>query len=277
MEVHSVAMEHGDRMYSHNDIILHDTIVRKNGRIIDISIRSIGGSPNADYANIYVPGILAKRRYYNPNAIQQTLETGMTTATFSHESGSQLCPGEVAEVVKLVTDAVGSAPTLTVHSLGGIHGTEAVTDHNAEVGGMRYMQSAGFGGGRPWRALESLRREALEWWQFMDHAQVALDGISYAMRGARYLPALAFKASTHSIAQDAHELNRIIPVRGLLFNEDPLILSDVVAQSFDAGGIQYERMGGSHLANYGNKVKVVSSAIGRACLDMLEPELKMAS
>lgn len=203
-------------------------------RVVHYTVRT-PGEPQSSEIVLTVPGIMAKRRLYNPFA-RELAEGGVPTAVMAHEGASPLCTQEVLAVVRELADDTQQPVRLVGHSLGGMHATMAALQDPADISGLILMQPAGYGGVYPGHAIASLReRSGNNLWA--DEIRAVRDGLDYLVSSRpSQLFRVAVAASRHHIAKEASGLDQRITRDALLFPHDRLIRADEVSRGLAQAG-----------------------------------------
>lgn len=216
-----------------------DHTLELGSRVVHYTVRT-PEEVTSDEVALVVPGIMAKRRLYNPFA-RDVAERGVTSVTMAHEGASPVCTDEVIEVVKSLADD-GQKPVRVIgHSLGGMHATMAALRAPDDISGLLLMQPAGYGGVNTFRALSSLR-DRPDNKHMLDELRVVADGFDYFVSSPPHvLLQTAYMASRHYVAEQARGLDEHIRLDALLFPHDRLISPDKVRRGLtDAGFNLYE-------------------------------------
>ncbi len=202
-------------------------VVRAVGeRLVHYTLRTPEESM-CDEIVLTVPGIMAKRRLYNPYA-RDLASSGIAAATMAHEGASPLCTQEVLSVVRDIAQSTQRPVRLAGHSLGGMHATMAALHEPEGISGLLLMQPAGYGGVHPMYAISSLRERPGNH-LIASELRAVLDGIDYLVssRPDQLLRA-AIVASQYRVAHEARNLDEHIKRDALLFPHDRLIRADEV-------------------------------------------------
>ena len=214
----------------------HDHTLEMGSRAVHYTIRT-PEEKLSDEVALVVPGIMAKRRLYNPFA-RVMAERGVATVTMAHSGASPLCTDEVIEVVRTLADERQRPVRVIGHSLGGMHSTMAALRAPEDISGLLLMQPAGYGGVHPHHFISSLR-ERPDNHHIPDEIRVLLDGLDYFISSRPYqLLQTAIMASRHSVAEKALDLDSHIRRDALLFPHDRLIHADQVKVGLASAGFR---------------------------------------
>lgn len=183
---------------------------------------------------LVAPGILAKRHTYNPLA-KSLAQAGFTSVTMQHEYGSMMCAEDIRVLAREMQWRLQQPVTIVGHSLGGIHAVEAATDMDDETA-LMLLQSAGFGGVQPLRAIESLLTDRPGNMHLQHELKAVRDGLGYAIKSFRELPGLAHKAGTEVGIKLSAELPDGMDKQAILFPNDRLINSRACGEGLSIAG-----------------------------------------
>jgi pimeloyl-ACP methyl ester carboxylesterase len=196
---------------------------RKLGRrVVNWTVRE----PEQQISNevaLVVPGIMAKRRLYNPFA-RELAEQGITSVTMAHEGASPLCTDEVMMVAQEIADNGQKPIRLIGHSLGGMHATLAALRQPEDLSGLLLMQPAGYGGVHPFHFASSLR-DRPDNRHISDEVRVMLDSLDYLI-------------SSRQVVSEAQYLDEGIARDAIIFPHDRLIHPDKVKLGLASAGFR---------------------------------------
>jgi pimeloyl-ACP methyl ester carboxylesterase len=221
----------------------------------------------SDEVVLDVPGIMAKRRLYNPHA-RDVAERGVTSVTMAHEGASPLCTDEVVAVVKELAEHTQNRVRLVGHSLGGMNATRAALIATEYISGLLLMQPAGYGGVHPRHALSSLR-DRPDNHHVSDEIRVILDGFDYFISSKPHLLLqTVIAASRTRVADQAQDLPEHITRDALLFPHDRLIIPSEVSVGLAQAGFSLysldERLRSGH-----NAIMYRSDNVAEATVDII--------
>ena len=208
---------------------------RKLGRrVVNWTVRE----PEQQISNevaLVVPGIMAKRRLYNPFA-RELAEQGITSVTMAHEGASPLCTDEVMMVAQELADNGQKPIRLIGHSLGGMHATLAALRQPEDLSGLLLMQPAGYGGVHPFHFASSLR-DRPDNRHISDEVRVMLDSLDYLISSRPdQLLRTTIMASRHQVVSEAQYLDEGIARDAIIFPHDRLIHPDKVKLGLASAG-----------------------------------------
>lgn len=214
--------------------VKEDVSLEMGSRTVHYSMRMPEKLVSEEIALI-VPGIMAKRRLYNPFA-RDLAERGVASVTMAHESASPLCTDEVVAVVESLADNGQKPIRLIGHSLGGMHATKAALQAPDDISGLLLMQPAGYGGVHPLHFASSLR-ERPDNTRLSDEIRVLLDGIDYLVSSRPdLLLQTIVTASRHQVLERAIHLESHISRDAILFPDDRLIRTGEVQKGLAQAG-----------------------------------------
>lgn len=225
-----------------------DYTLEMGSRVVHYTVRTPEEAMTEEVA-LVVPGIMAKRRLYNPFA-RDVAESGVTSVTMAHEGASPVCTDEVIAVVQSLADN-GQKPVRVIgHSLGGMHATMAALRSPSDISGLLLMQPAGYGGVNPLYAISSLR-DRPDNSHIPDEIRVLLDGFDYFVSSRPHLLLkTALMASRLDIAERAKELEEHIQRDALLFPHDKLIRADKVRVGLTYAGFALHELDSDILSGH---------------------------
>lgn len=187
---------------------------------------------------LVVPGIMAKRRLYNPYA-QHLAERGVTTVTMAHEGASPLCTDEVLMVADELAMSGQKPIRLVGHSLGGMHATLAAVKRPDIMSGLLLVQSAGYGGVYPHHFAASLL-DRPDNQHIPDELKAIVDGIDY-FRGSHpdQLLRTAVMASRRRVIEEAKTIEGHIEKDAIICPHDRLIRPDKLKNGLARAGVSW--------------------------------------
>lgn len=193
-------------------------------RVVNWTIRE----PEAKSSNevlLVVPGIMAKRRLYNPYA-RDVAERGITSVTMAHEGASPVCTDEVMMVARELADSGQKPVRLAGHSLGGMHATMAALRQPEDISGLLLVQSAGYGGVRPHHFADSLLDRS-DNTHIPDEFRAVLDGVDYFISSSpSEMLKTTLMASRRQVLKEAMDLPSYMQKDAILFPHDRLIRTE---------------------------------------------------
>lgn len=240
---------------------------RKLGRrVVNWTVRE----PEVHISNevaLVVPGIMAKRRLYNPYA-RDLAEQGITSVTMAHEGASPLCTDEVLMVAQELADSGQKPIRLVGHSLGGMHSTMAALKQPEDISGLLLMQPAGYGGVYPLHFASSLR-DRTDNSHIPDEIRVVLDSVDYLVSSRPdQLLRTIIMASRHRVNEDAQHIDERILRDALIFPHDRLIRADKVRRGLASAGFSCHELDGDILSGH-NAIMYRADAVADATVAIM--------
>ena len=252
-----------------------DVSKKLGARVVNWTIRE----PEEQISNeiaLVVPGIMAKRRLYNPYA-RDLARQGITSVTMAHEGASLVCANEVSMVVKELTDRLQKPIRLVGHSLGGMHATMAALEQPEEVSGLLLMQPAGYGGVHPFHFASSLR-DRPDNTHIPDEFRMMADGLDYLISSRpNELMKTIIMASRHCVINEAQNLDESIQRDALIFLHDRLIWPGQVRRGLAHAGFQCCILDDDAVSGH-NAIMYRSQAVAMATTEiMVKDDFALAS
>lgn len=238
------------------------------GRRVDWTIRE-PDQLEVEETLLIVPGIMAKRRAYDPYA-RRLAEYGLRSVTMSHETGTMFCADEVIEVKNRLAEMYDQPVRVAGHSLGGLHATEAVARDSESVSGLLLLQPAGFGGVNPLRAPESIMSER-DNRRVIDEIRMAADGLKYAIKGRAHFVQTVLRAASMIDDETIASLPDDIDRTAIVFANDKLINARLAGANLERAGFSVAELGGEVKSGH-NAQYYRAADVGQLTLQIIKRE-----
>jgi pimeloyl-ACP methyl ester carboxylesterase len=235
-------------------------------RVVNWTVREPEVRASNEVALI-IPGIMAKRRLYNPYA-RDVAERGITSVTMAHEGASPVCTDEVIMLAQELADSGQKPVRLVGHSLGGMHATMAAVRQPDNISGLLLVQTAGYGGVHPLHFAASLLDRS-DNMHIPDEARAVLDGLDYFVSSRPdQLLRTAIMASRHEVVREAMDLPTHMAKDAILFPHDRLIRTEKLKLGLALTGFSWYELDDDITTGH-NAIMYRSEAVAQLTADIM--------